>query len=334
MEKFEYRENYKPILSVRETEDAIRDIRHKFQHLIEEQLGLIRVTAPLFVEANKGINDDLNGTEDPVKFSIDDNQVNLEIVHSLAKWKRANISKYGLKNHEGIYAVMNAIRKDEIRDNYHSIYVDQWDFECLIAKEERNMDTLKKVVARLYYAIKKLEFYVEKKYKIKGTLPDKLAFITSEDLLQKYPDLSPEERVNTIAREYKAVFVSQIGYKLTNDVRQDGRAPDYDDWLLNGDLFVYNDILDNALELSSLGIRVDKEALINQTREDHKEYLLEYPYQQSILNEEVPYTLGGGIGQSRLCMFMLKKLHIGEVQSSYWDEETRNFFKEKGIELL
>lgn len=334
MENLRFKEDYKPLLNVKETEIAIKDIRNKFQSLLEKDLSLIRVTAPLFVKSNTGLNDDLNGIEEPVKFNIDDKSINLEIVHSLAKWKRANISRYGLKNHEGIYAVMNAIRKDEVRDNYHSIYVDQWDFECLITKEERNMDTLKKFVARLYHSIKQLEIYVEDKYKIKGTLPNQIAFITSEDLLKKYPTLDPNERVNKIVKEYKAVFVSQIGYRLSNDVRQDFRAPDYDDWLLNGDLFVYNEILDDALELSSLGIRVDKTSLINQAREDHKEYILNYPYQQDVINERLPFTLGGGIGQSRLCMFMLKKLHIGEVQSSYWDLDTRNFLKEKGIELL
>ena len=334
MEKYIYKEGYKSKLSLKENEIAIKEIRHKFQSLLEKELHLLRVTAPLFVDSNSGINDGLNGKEVPVNFNIDDNKVNLEIVHSLAKWKRYNISKYGLKNHEGIYTDMNAIRKDEVRDNYHSIYVDQWDYEILINKEERNQSTLKYFVDKIYSCIYKLERFTSNKFNIDGVLPKKIKFISSEALLKKYPKLSSDERVNEVIKKYKAVFIYQIGKKLSDGSIQDHRAPDYDDWNLNGDIFLYNPILDNALEVSSMGIRVDKDSLLFQCKESNKEDNLKYSYHQKIINEELPFTLGGGIGQSRICMFMLKKLHIGEVQSSYWDEETRDFFKEKGVTLL
>ena len=229
---------------------------------------------------------------------------------------------------------MNAIRKDELRDNYHSIYVDQWDYEVLIKKEDRNVETLKRYVNTIYFCLKQLNEYTFKHYNIKRDLPDDITFITSEELLRLYPTLDPSSRVNEYIKKVKALFVIGIGHKLSDGISQDGRAFDYDDWNLNGDLFVYNDLLDNALELSSMGIRVDKEAIINQAILSSNEDKLNLEYQQKIINEEVPFTLGGGIGQSRLCMFFLNKLHVGEVQSSYWDDSTREFFLSKGITLL
>ena len=333
MEKLKYIEGYKSSLSIKENEEAIKDIRSKFQDLLEARLSLLRVTAPLFVESNTGINDDLNGVEKPVNFNVDDN-INLEIVHSLAKWKRDNVAKYGLTAGEGIVTNMNAIRKDEIRDNIHSIYVDQWDYEVIINKEERTIATLQKYVGKVYTCIYNTEKYVEEKYGIQSILPDKIAFITSCELMQLYPDLEPSERVSEFVKKHKAAFVAQIGFPLADGKAQDGRAPDYDDWNLNGDIFVYNPVLDEALELSSMGIRVDAEALITQAKASNKEFILDLPYQQRVINEEVPFTLGGGIGQSRICMFMLKKLHIGEVQASYWSEETRKTLEEKEVILL
>ena len=282
MEVYKYIEGYKSKLSLKENELAIRDIRHYFQVLLENNLHLIRVTAPLFVKSNTGINDGLNGIEKPVGFSIDSNNVNLEIVHSLAKWKRLNIGKYNLHFNEGIYTNMNAIRKDELRDNYHSIYVDQWDYEVLIKNKDRNIKFLKKTVNKIYSIIYKTEKYVERTYKIESILPKKITFITSEELLQKYPNLSPEDRVNAYIREVKALFVIGIGYNLSNGEPQDGRAPDYDDWNLNGDIYVYNPLLDNALELSSMGIRVDKNALLTQTKISNTEEYLNFKYPTKI----------------------------------------------------
>ena len=336
MEKLRYSKGYISKLNFKENEIAIKKIRNYFQNKLEKELNLLRVTAPLFVLSKTGINDDLNGIEKPVNFDIDLNEKNrnLEIVHSLAKWKRLNIDKYGLNIHEGIYTDMNAIRKDEIRDNYHSIYVDQWDYEVIISKEDRNKEFLKKFVNKVYKVIRETELYVEKEYQIPHVLPSKISIIESEDLLKLFPKLSPDERVKKYVKEKKAAFILGIGYPLSDGVKQDGRAPDYDDWKLNGDIFVYNPVLDDALELSSMGIRVDKDSLKEQSKFDHKEENLKLMFQKKVLNEEVPFTLGGGIGQSRLCMFMLKKLHIGEVQSSVWDEKTIKFLKDKGVNIL
>ena len=334
MEKFYYVDGYKTDLKGLVNEVAIKNVREVFQNKLFRYLKLFRVTAPLFVMSKTGINDDLNGTEKPVSFHLSDFENDIEIVHSLAKWKRLNIGKYGFDVYQGLYTNMNAIRKDELRDNYHSIYVDQWDYEVVIKKEDRHLDTLKVYVNKVYQALKDTEDYVYEQYGISRNLPDTIKFITSEELLKLYPNLTPDERVNEIVRKEKAVFVCGIGYPLSDGVKQDGRAPDYDDWKLNGDLFVYNDLLDNALELSSMGIRVDAQSLKEQSIFAHKEDNLKLMYQQKVLNEEVPYTLGGGIGQSRVCLFLLKKLHIGEVQSSIWDKETVDFFASKGIEIL
>lgn len=334
MEKYTYIEGYKPTLTLKENEVAIKDIREKFEKELAKELDLFRVTAPLFVEANTGLNDGLSGKEEPVSFIIPTFNNKIEIVHSLAKWKRMNINKYNFNMHQGLYTDMNAIRKEEFRDNYHSIYVDQWDFELLINEEDRNKEFLKLYVNKIYKVIYKIEKYVEKKYGIKSILPKEITFIESEELLKLYPTLTGDERVNEYIKEKKALFVIGIGNKLSNNLPHDDRAPDYDDWNLNGDIYVYNPILDNALELSSLGIRVDDKTLIKQMELKNKINSLNLLYYQSILNHQIPLTFGGGIGQSRMCLFMLKKLHIGEVQSSIWDKKTRIELREKGIILL
>ena len=334
MEKFRYVNGYKSTLNYLENEIAIKELRRFFEDSLSNTLHLTRVTAPLFVLSKTGINDDLNGEEIPVKFNAKGIDKEIEIVHSLAKWKRLNISKYGFKLHEGLYTNMNAIRKDELRDNYHSIYVDQRDYEFIISKEDRTLKFLKETVEKIYKAILDTRDFISKKFKISANLPENITFLTSEELLRMYPDMSPADRVNEAARRYRALFVAQIGYKLSDGEAQDLRAPDYDDWALNGDIFVYNELLDDALELSSMGIRVDKVALIKQSKIAKKEENLNLYFQKLILDEKLPYTLGGGIGQSRICMFLLRKLHIGEVQSSVWEKETYDFFTSRGVNIL
>ena len=334
MEKFRYINGYKSTLNYLENEIAIKELRRFFEDSLSNTLHLTRVTAPLFVLSKTGINDDLNGEEIPVKFNAKGIDKEIEIVHSLAKWKRLNISKYGFKLHEGLYTNMNAIRKDELRDNYHSIYVDQRDYEFIISKEDRTLKFLKETVEKIYKVILDTRDFISKKFKISANLPENITFLTSEELLRMYPDMSPAERVNEAARRYRALFVAQIGYKLSVGEAQDLRAPDYDDWALNGDIFVYNELLDDALELSSMGIRVDKVALIKQSKIAKKEENLNLYFQKLILDDKLPYTLGGGIGQSRICMFLLKKLHIGEVQSSVWEKETYEFFTSRGVNIL
>lgn len=334
MEHIRYIEGYRSSLTYIENEEAIKESRRFFEDTLSKELNLKRVTAPLFVLSKTGINDDLNGDDVPVRFKSQGISREIEIVHSLAKWKRLNIGKYGFRTYEGLYTNMNAIRKDEIRDNYHSMYVDQRDYEFIIDKEDRNLNFLKMTVNKIYKCILKTRDFIAETYKISANLPQTITFLTSQELLRMYPNLSPEKRVNEIVKRYKAVFVAQIGHKLSDGQPQDLRAPDYDDWNLNGDIFVYNELLDDALELSSMGIRVDKEALISQSRLSKKYESLTYFYQQQILNDKLPYTLGGGIGQSRLCMFLLKKLHIGEVQSSMREKDTYEFYKAKGVNIL
>ena len=334
MEKFRYVNGYKSTLNYLENEIAIKELRRFFENSLSNTLHLTRVTAPLFVLSKTGINDDLNGEEIPVKFNAKGIDKEIEIVHSLAKWKRLNISKYGFKLHEGLYTNMNAIRKDELRDNYHSIYVDQRDYEFIIYTEDRTLKFLKETVEKIYKAILDTRDFISKKFKISANLPENITFLTSEELLRMYPDMSPADRVNEAARRYRALFVAQIGYKLSDGEAQDLRAPDYDDWALNGDIFVYNELLDDALELSSMGIRVDKVALIKQSKIAKKEENLNLYFQKLILDDKLPYTLGGGIGQSRICMFLLRKLHIGEVQSSVWGKETYDFFTSRGVNIL
>ncbi len=328
--------NYRSELNLYETQEAIKTIKDFFQQALAEQLTLLRVTAPLFVTPESGLNDNLNGVERPVTFDIKEQEGrNAEIVHSLAKWKRYALKKYGFHPGEGLYTDMNAIRRDEEADNIHSIFVDQWDWEKIILKEQRNVDTLKEVVRKVYKAIKKTEKYMAIRYDyIEEILPKDIYFITAEELAEMYPGYTSKEREDKIAMLKGAVFIMGIGDKLSNGEPHDGRAPDYDDWSLNGDIIVWYPVLNRALELSSMGIRVDKDALLRQLDICGCPERAELPFQKSVINEELPYTVGGGIGQSRLCMFYLRKAHIGEVQCSIWPEDMREEAEYCGIKLL
>lgn len=327
---------YKSNLNLYDTQIAIKTVKDFFQNSIAEKLNLLRVTAPLFVKPESGLNDNLNGSERPVSFNVKGHKNSkAEIVHSLAKWKRFAIKKYGFSKGEGLYTDMNAIRCDEDTSNIHSIYVDQWDWEKIITKEERNIDTLKKVVKKIYKCLKNTEKYMSIKYDyIEEILPKEIFFITSEELLKAYPNSDPKEREYLIAKDKKAVFIMQIGDKLSNGEKHDGRAPDYDDWSLNGDIIVYYPVLDIALELSSMGIRVDEKAITEQLEKANCTERATMPFQQDILNKNLPYTIGGGIGQSRLCMFFLRKAHVGEVQSSIWTDETIKQAEDAGLQIL
>ena len=329
-------EGYKSPLDIRETEIAIKYVKDYFERELANQLNLTRVSAPLFVEPQSGLNDTLNGVERPVRFGIKEQADHeVEIVHSLAKWKRYALKRYGFHHGEGLYTDMNAIRRDEDTDNLHSIFVDQWDWEKIINKEERNFDTLKDTVRRVYDALRYTEKYMSEKYGyIKPILPDDIYFITSQELEDMYPDKTPKERENEITRLKGAVFVMQIGGNLACGKPHDGRAPDYDDWSLNGDILVYYPVLDMALELSSMGIRVDEEALMRQLKIRGCEDRAKLPFQKALLNGELPYTIGGGIGQSRICMFFLRKAHVGEVQSSLWPAGVVEECEAKGVWLL
>ena len=328
--------NYRSELNLYETQEAISTIKTFFQQALSEQLTLLRVTAPLFVTPESGLNDNLNGIERPVDFDIKEQDGNTaEIVQSLAKWKRYALKKYGFHPGEGLYTDMNAIRRDEVADNIHSIYVDQWDWEKIILKEQRNKETLKEVVRKVYKAIKKTEKYMSIRYDyIEEILPKDIFFITSEELAEMYPGYTSKEREDKIAKLKGAVFIMGIGHEMSNGERHDGRAPDYDDWNLNGDIIVWYPLLNRALELSSMGIRVDKEALENQLKISGCEDRAELPFQKAVINGQLPYTVGGGIGQSRLCMFYLRKAHIGEVQCSIWPEDMRKEAEYRGIKLL
>ncbi len=327
-------EGYVPHLNLRETEIAIKKVKDFFERDLAIELNLTRVSAPLFVDSENGLNDNLSGKERPVTFDVFSGK-NFEIVHSLAKWKRFALKNYGFECGEGLYTDMNAIRRDEDTDNIHSIFVDQWDWEKIIKKEDRNEKTLKKTVKLIYSALRHTEYYITKEYNFIGSLlPEKITFITSRELEEKYPTLSRKEREYEAVKEYGAIFLMQIGGKLSDGMPHDGRAPDYDDWSLNGDIIVYYPLLDIALELSSMGIRVDEETLEKQLKESGCEDRKSLPFHKALLNGELPYTVGGGIGQSRMCMFFLRKAHIGEVQSSYWDEETTKYCSDHGAILL
>jgi len=327
--------DYKSTISVLETEEAIKKIKFKFQEELSENLNLKRVSAPLFVEPSTGLNDQLNGVESAVSFVIDSMDTKVEIVHSLAKWKRFALDKYDFKYGEGLYTDMNAIRSSEVLDNTHSIYVDQWDWEKIISKETRTIKTLQETVKSIYEALKATERYVESMHSsIKPVLPDDIHFITSQELEDMYPSLYSKEREMLITKKHKAVFIMQIGDLLKSGIKHDGRAPDYDDWTLNGDLFVWHPSLEIALELSSMGIRVDKYALLSQLKKANAEDRLDFDFHKNIVNESLPLTIGGGIGQSRICMYMLKKAHIGEVQASIWPEKMIKSCKELGINIL
>ena len=332
---FRIPEDYKSLLDLRQTQVAIKKVKDFFERDLAIQLNLTRVSAPLFVKRESGLNDTLNGVERPVGFDIKNVCDNAEIVQSLAKWKRYALSNYEFNPGEGLYTDMNAIRRDEDVDNIHSVFVDQWDWEKIIKKEERTLDTLKLTVKRIYRALLHTEYYISYEYSfIKRQLPEDIKFLTAQELEDEYPDLTPKEREYTAAKKYGAVFIMQIGGKLKSGKIHDGRAPDYDDWSLNGDILVYYPLLDIALELSSMGIRVDEKALLFQLNERGCNERLELDFHKALLEGKLPYTIGGGIGQSRMCMFFLQKAHIGEVQSSIWDEKTVTECKKRGIELL
>ena len=339
-------DNYRNLLgNVENTEKAIKAVKDMFQDNLSAQLALLRVTAPMVVLSGTGLNDDLNGVERPVTFPIKDMaEQKAEVVHSLAKWKRIKLAQMGVQPGRGIYTDMNALRPDEELDNIHSIYVDQWDWEKVISKEQRNLAFLKKIVRRIYEAIKVTEnkLYVEFP-QIEPMLPEDIFFIHSEQLLLLYPNLTPKERENAIVKKHKAVFIIGIGGELSDGTVHDGRAADYDDWTtrnedgfdgLNGDLMLWNPVLNSAFEVSSMGIRVDDEALRRQLKMRAEEWKSDLMYHRMLLDGELPYTIGGGIGQSRLCMFLLRKAHIGEIQSSIWPDDMREACHEVGIELV
>lgn len=328
--------DYQSALDLHDTQFAIKTVKDFFQNLLAQRLNLTRVSAPLFVDPKSGLNDNLNGIERPVTFDIkEQNGKEAEVVHSLAKWKRYALKKYNFAYDEGIYTDMNAIRRDEVADNIHSIFVDQWDWEKVISKDERTMETLKDTVRDVYKCLRKTEKYLAIQYDyIEEILPHDIFFVTTQELAEIFPNYSPKEREYYIAKAKGAVCIMQIGDKLENGKPHDGRAPDYDDWALNADIIVYYPVLDIALELSSMGIRVDKDALLSQLEKAGCPERAQLPYQKAIINEELPYTIGGGIGQSRICMFFLRKAHIGEVQSSIWPDEMVQECEAKGIQLL
>lgn len=328
--------NYDPVLNIRETEKAIKYIRDTFQSEFGKEMNLERISAPLFVTKSSGLNDNLNGVERPVSFDMADiKDQEIEVVHSLAKWKRMALYEYNFAVGEGLYTNMNAIRRDEKLDNLHSCYVDQWDWEKVIRKEDRTEETLKHVVQTIFKIIKHMEHEVWYKYpQAVKHLPDEIHFITSQELEDRYPDETAKERENLITKELGCVFLMQIGDDLTDGKPHDGRAPDYDDWKLNGDILFWYEHLNCALEISSMGIRVDENSLPYQLKKAGCEDRLQYPFHQMVLNQQLPYTIGGGIGQSRLCMLLLNKAHIGEVQASIWSDEMRKTCSEHQINLL
>lgn len=328
-------EKYIPKLDIFTTQQAIADLRRDFESRLSSALNLIRVTAPLFVQSGSGINDDLNGVERPVSFDIMDGGENAEVVHSLAKWKRMALGRYCFPLHTGLYTDMNAIRRDEKCDNIHSVYVDQWDWEKVISAEDRNTEYLKDTVKKIYSAITETAAEIEKKYPALDNYIEKnIKFISTYELEQLYPKLSPKERENEAAKKFGAIFLMQIGDKLRNGQKHDGRAPDYDDWHLNGDIIVYNRVTDAAFEISSMGIRVDKASLLRQLKAENADDRLQLPFHKALMSDELPLTIGGGIGQSRLCMLLLQKLHIGEVHCSVWPEKEINRAAASGAVLL
>lgn len=323
-------------LSLFETQKAIKYIKDLFQNTFSKSLNLHRITGPIVLKQHTGLNDDLNGVENPVRFESNVNSIKGEIPQSLAKWKRYILKEYDVPLHQGVYVDMNAIRKDETISYKHSIYVDQWDWELRITRKERSLETLKKVVSKIYevlvYCQNKL--YEHYDWEKKNMLPEKITFITSQQLLDMYPDMDDKERERNIAYKYKAVFIIGIGHKLSNGLPHDDRAPDYDDWNLNGDIIVWDDVNKDALELSSMGVRVDSYSLLRQLEIKGLNERLSFPFHKALSKDELPFSIGGGIGQSRLCLFLLGKKHIGEVQVSVWPEETINEYKARGIKLL
>ncbi len=329
-------ENYESAIDLMESQRAIKKIKDFFQQELAYGLQLRRVSAPLFVDPKTGLNDNLNGTERRVTFTLKDiDELEVEVVQSLAKWKRMALGKYGIEPGHGIYTDMNAIRRDEDLDNLHSIYVDQWDWEKVITKEQRSEEYLRETVTTIYNAIKNLGDYVNRLYRnIQTEIPNEIFFVTTQELEDMYPKLTPKEREDAITKEHGAVFIMKIGGRLASGQKHDGRSPDYDDWELNGDIILWNEVLDRAFEISSMGIRVDAEAMRKQLEEAGCPERAELTFQKAILNDELPYTIGGGIGQSRLCMFFLRKAHIGEVQASVWPQEMIDTCAEHKIYLL
>ncbi len=329
-------DHYDPKLSVRQTQEAIKYIRDTFQKEIGKEMNLERISAPLFLEKSTGLNDDLNGVERKVSFDLAAMPgEEIEVVQSLAKWKRMALGQYGFLPGEGLYTNMNAIRRDEELDNLHSVYVDQWDWEKVITKEDRTVETLKNTVRTIFKVIKHMEHEVWYKYpQAVYRLPDDIYFIDSEELRELYPDKTPKERENAVCKEHGAVFVMKIGDKLGDGKPHDGRAPDYDDWQLNGDILFWFEPLGIALEISSMGIRVSEESLHEQLIKAGCPEREQLPFHKKILNKELPYTIGGGIGQSRLCMLLLGRAHVGEVQASIWPKEMRETCEKHNIHLF
>jgi aspartate--ammonia ligase len=337
--------NYKPLLDARETEHGIKQIKDFFQQNLAAALCLRRVTAPLFVLQGQGINDDLSGVERAVTFPIKDmGDARAEVVHSLAKWKRLTLADLNIEAGHGIYTDMNAIRADEELGNLHSLYVDQWDWERVMTSDERNVAFLKNIVKKIYYAVQRTEYLISEVYpQLKPILPERIQFIHAEELLQLYPNLSAKEREDAIAKAYGAVFIIGIGGVLSNGEQHDGRAPDYDDWTtmgenglpgLNGDFLLWNPILNRSMELSSMGIRVNKEVLLQQLKVTKQEKRLEFYFHKRLIDGTLPLSIGGGIGQSRLCMFLLQKAHVGEIQASIWSDEMRKECAKLNIPLI
>ncbi len=331
---------YSPILNVKDTQVAIKFCKDYFERELAATLNLTRVSAPLFVTPESGLNDALNGTERPVQFDLLETGKEVQIVQSLAKWKRFALGKYGFGAGEGLYTDMNAIRRDEETDAIHSVYVDQWDWEKVIEKSDRTLDTLKRTVKKIYRTLKSTEQHMSyhfpalaKEY-LKNPLPEEITFVTSQELEDMYPSLAPKQRENTFTKEHGAVCLMQIGGTLKSGNKHDGRSPDYDDWTMNCDILLYYDVLDIALEISSMGIRVDEDALDRQLTISGCNDRRRLDFHKAILEGKLPYTIGGGIGQSRLCMFYLKKMHIGEVQASVWNDEKVKALEKEGITLL
>lgn len=331
---------YKSVLDVMQTQRAIKSCKDFFERELAARLNLVRVSAPLFVTPESGLNDTLNGVERPVEFDLLETGKHVQIVQSLAKWKRFALGKYGFAPGEGLYTDMNAIRRDETTDAIHSIYVDQWDWELAIDKKDRTIETLKSTVCKIYETLQATESYMAGKYKelgeqvAKHPMPGEITFITTQELEDLYPDLTPKQRENAITKKYGAVCLMQIGGKLKSGKKHDGRSPDYDDWAMNCDILLYFDVLDIALEISSMGVRVDEESLARQLDEAGCNERRELPFHKSILEKKLPYSIGGGIGQSRICMYFLKKKHIGEVQASVWPENMEKALREDGCLLL
>ncbi|WP_304205551.1 aspartate--ammonia ligase [Peptostreptococcus russellii] len=328
-------EDYKCDLDVLETQKAIKKLKDYFQKELSEELNLLRVSSPLFVLPESGTNDNLNGIETPVSFNVPFLNKKAEIVQSLAKWKRVAIERYNIPMYEGIYADMNAIRKDEELDNIHSFYVDQWDWEYKIKKSDRSYEKLVWIVEKIFDVFKRTDEYIMGLYpEFEPLLPEKITFVSTQELEDEWPNLTPKERERKIVERHKAVFLTGIGKSLESGEKHDGRSPDYDDWDLNGDLLFYNPVLDDVLELSSMGIRVDEEALERQLEIAGAEDRKNLDYHRALLNGELPYTIGGGIGQSRICMFFLRKAHIGEVQVGIWPKRMISDCAKAGIHLL